>query len=263
MTAPHELDDDAAAALDGYGMDAAEALAALAEHARAGRTTVTLAAPAGAPWRLHAPTATGPMVAREVTLHARTWLNPDRTLRAVRWSTRDRVTRLDREVWRTWTAPAVVRLLRVVTGDDRHLEEPVAWLCGQTGCDAVWSYRDSVELELCLRAPDGQPAGWARWMFAETAADLWEAWLGERGWTFAGGRYCWTSPSGHEYSWGLAHREEPSETLVVACAREGVDLRAELDASARVLARLLGFPAEISAVPAAALPLLTRAARRA
>ncbi len=263
MTWPHELDPDAAEALDTYGMDAAEVLAALAEHARAGRTTVTFAAPISAPWRPLAPTAPGPATVAQITLYARTWLNPDRTLRAVRWSTRDRVKRLDLEAWRTWTAPAVVRLLRVVTGDDRHLEEPVAWLSERTGCDVVWSRRDSDEPELGLRAPNGGPQGWARWMFAEKAADLWEAWLGERGWTFAGGRYRAVSPSGQEYPWGLAQREDPSETLVVACAREGFDLRAELAASDRTLVRLLGFPSEIAATPDDALPLLTRAASRA
>lgn len=253
----HALDPDASAALREAGVDEAEALAALARHHAAGLERVEFARRSVGPRRFDA--ARPETFLRTVALHAQAWLHADGSLRSVRWTTRERVTRLDRELWRAWTAPALVRLLHVVTGDRRHLEEPVAWLSARTGLAVVWAHRDSDEPELGLRAPNGEPAGWARWMFAETAADLWEAWLGERGWSFAAGRYAATSPSGRDYPWGLSVREDVTDALVVAFAREGLDLPAELAASDVRRRELLGD------APAAGgpLPLLTSGARPA
>ena len=147
---------------------------------------------------------------------------------------------------RAWTRPALVRLLRVVTGDDRHLEEPVAWLAARTGLVTVRP--EDRRQELALRDPEGRVFAGARTHYGQTAEDLWLAWLDDRGWTVAYDVFDKrraTSPSGRAYYWhGWYLARDADEALVVACSREGYDVAAELAASERLLRWLCGERAE-------------------
>lgn len=168
----------------------------------------------------------------------------------------ERVTSLPVSVLQTWTAPAVCRLLRVVTGDDRHLEEPVAWLAAR-GAPMVYDGGYAVVL------PDGAKV-FALGHFRDAVCEAWRGWLVERGWEREDAHEfdrvvpMLRSPSGRAYVWD-PQAERPCEALAIALFRERIDVAAEMARGAKIVDRIIErwvneAPEEVPAVLAARLP---------
>lgn len=156
-----------------------------------------------------------------------------------------RVTALTPAEHRARPRPALVRLLRVVTGDDRHLEEPVAWLCGRTGYGVHRERRSPTgahggALVLRREGDDGVARGYAEHEYHRAVSALWRAWVADRGWTFPSGTEGAVAPSGALYRWPTRDDWQLPEAVVVACGREGANVREELAASEWLLRRVCG-----------------------
>jgi hypothetical protein len=151
-----------------------------------------------------------------------------------------------------------VRLLHVATGNLRHIEEPLAWICSRGWCP--YDTRRDRRLRRLLRA--SRPGAWrlvhedppVTVVFARLCAEAWEGYLVGLEWELAAddegrrGYHQMRSPSGAVY--GLQYAVD------VALARGGFDVLAELArgdaAAARAIAKASPKAARKSAAEEAA-----------
>lgn len=144
-----------------------------------------------------------------------------------------------------WVRGALVRLLRCLTGSDRHLDDPAGWLAERTGAETVWRMvgEGRPAPRLVIRRDDDVIED-ALGRYRGTVEALWVEWLGERGWERCAThspfarvvRY--RSPAGGAYLWHRAEDAGLSEAALVALSREGFRAADELERSHRKLRRL-------------------------